>query len=129
MSDTDGMVCWTELKTTDPKAAQEYCGSVCGWTFETIPAMEAENPYVLCNRGDGKPIMAGIFDTTGIPMFDGLPPHWFTYFAVGDVDAAVKKAVAAGGTVQREPFDIQGVGRIAIITDVVGAAKGLMTPA
>ena len=46
-----------------------------------------------------------------------------------DVAARVKTATAAGGKVMREPFDIPGVGRIAILMDSRGTAIGLMTPA
>ena len=53
---------------------------------------------------------------------------WLGYIAVDDVDARSKKATAAGGKVMREPFDIAGVGRIAILMDSRGVAIGLMTP-
>ena len=36
---------------------------------------------------------------------------------------------AAGGEIRRPPFDIPGIGRIAMIADPTGAALGLMTPA
>jgi predicted enzyme related to lactoylglutathione lyase len=46
-----------------------------------------------------------------------------------DVDARLKKAVAGGASVIREPFDVEGVGRIAILREPGGAAVGWMTPA
>jgi predicted enzyme related to lactoylglutathione lyase len=57
-----------------------------------------------------------------------MPPHWMTYVAVDDVDGAVRTTREAGGTVHREPFDVEGVGRIAIIADPTGAVLGIMTP-
>jgi predicted enzyme related to lactoylglutathione lyase len=45
------------------------------------------------------------------------------------VDARAKKAVAAGATVMKEPFDIPGVGRIVILRQPGGGAVGWMTPA
>jgi uncharacterized protein len=59
----------------------------------------------------------------------GTPPHWFSYMAVDAVDAAAARVRELGGTVKREPFDVQGVGRIAIVADPTGAALGLITPA
>ena len=60
--------------------------------------------------------------------FAGVPENWMPYLAVDNVDARVKKAVAAGASVMREPFDIPGVGRIAILHEPGGAAVGWMTP-
>jgi len=50
-------------------------------------------------------------------------------FAEGFVDGRLKKATAAGGKAMREPFDIPGVSRIAILMDSRSAAIGLITPA
>jgi hypothetical protein len=47
---------------------------------------------------------------------------------VDDIDARCEKAREAGGTVEREPFDIANVGRIAIIRQPGGGAIGWMTP-
>ena len=57
-----------------------------------------------------------------------MPPHWFTYVAHSDVDAAVKENEAAGGQTMRPGFDVPDVGRIAIICDPTGAVVGIMTP-
>jgi predicted enzyme related to lactoylglutathione lyase len=51
-----------------------------------------------------------------------------TYIAVADVDASVGEAETAGGRIVQRPFDIEGVGRIAIIADPTGAIVGIMTP-
>ncbi len=55
-----------------------------------------------------------------------MPEHWFTYIAVDDVDSRVAKVEAAGGMVIRPPFDVPGVGRIAIVKDKGGAVCGWM---
>jgi predicted enzyme related to lactoylglutathione lyase len=60
---------------------------------------------------------------------DRVPTRWFTYIAVDDVDAAVKATEERGGKVIRPPFEVPGVGRIAILEDPGGAAVGMMTPA
>ena len=81
----------------------------------------------LIAKQDGKPV-AGVFEMSG-PDFAGIPPHWFAYIAVDDVDQRLAAAKRAGAEVIREPFDVEGVGRIAILKDAVGAAIGWMTPA
>jgi uncharacterized protein len=81
--------------------------------------------YWVCKDGD-KPV-GGIFDMNK-PEFEGLPPHWFAYVAVDDVDARVAKATAAGAKLLRPLFDVPDGGRIAILQDPTGAALGWMTP-
>ena len=60
---------------------------------------------------------------------DGTPPHWMSYLAVDDIDDRLRQFAAHGATVLHEPFDVENVGRIAIIKDPTGAVMGWMTPA
>ncbi|MBM9593081.1 VOC family protein [Roseitranquillus sediminis] len=124
MSEQHGVVWWSELMTRDPAMAKDYYHEVCGWEFEEMP-MEG-GTYVLGKSG-GRPVV-GIMDITNVDGMGTLPPHWFTYLAVDDVDVAVERTRANGGRIVREPFDVSGVGRIAIVTDPTGATVGLMTP-
>lgn len=125
MSEHHGAVWWTELMTRDIEAAKAYYGAVCGWTWDSMPMGEGGD-YHLAMR-QGRPV-AGAMDMSGMAQMENVPPHWFSYFAVDDVDAAVTATVAAGGKVIREPFEVPGTGRIAILEDPTGAAMGLMTP-
>ena len=75
---------------------------------------------------DGKPV-AGIFRLNA-PEYKGVPEAWMSYLAVDDVDARVKKAVAAGAKLMKPIFDVPDVGRIAILTEPGGAGVGWMTP-
>ena len=45
-----------------------------------------------------------------------------------DVDAAVKRATAAGGTVLISPFDVGKIARMAVIADPEGVPVGLAHP-
>ncbi len=125
MAEHHGKIWWSELMTRDVAAAKAYYGKVCGWTWQEMPMME-EGIYHLGMK-DGAPIV-GVMDMTGHASMAEVPPHWFTYIAVDDVDAAVAETTALGGTVIRQPFDIPDTGRIAIVTDPAGAPIGLMTP-
>lgn len=120
---THGTVNWTELNTRDVKKAKDFYGKTLGWTFEEM-AMP-NGPYVIA-KASGEQV-AGIQKMP--PGMDGVPDNWFTYFAVKDLDAVLKKAKSAGGKVMQEPFDVPGVGRIAIVADANGAASGWMVPA
>lgn len=120
-----GTVHWTELNTHDADRAMAFYGDTMGWTFDAVP-MGGGVTYYLCNA-DGETV-AGIF-TMDNPMFAAVPEHWFTYFAVEDVDALVEKARDAGALILREPFDVPGTGRVAIVQSPSGSACGWMTPA
>ena len=60
------------------------------------------------------------------PPAPGVPPHWNVYFNVDDVDASVAKAKDLGAQEIAPPFDVQGVGRMAVLADPQGAAFNLM---
>lgn len=125
MSDMHGAIWWSELMTRGVEPAKAYYGAVCGWSWETMPMGEGDYHVASAN---GRPV-AGAMDMSDLPGMEGLPPHWFTYIAVDDVDAAARATEERGGTVIRAPWDVPGVGRIAIVEDPAGAAVGLMTPA
>ena len=82
--------------------------------------------YWIAKTGD-RPV-GGMFLMQG-PEFGDIPDHWFAHIAVDDVDARVSRVQAAGGAVLRAPFDVPGVGRIAVVKDATGAAVGWITPA
>lgn len=114
---------WNELMTRDVEGAKSFYGGTVGWQFDGMP-MEG-GTYWVCK--DGEQAVGGIMDMNR-PDFEGIPPHWFAYLAVDDVDARAAKAVAAGAALLRPIFDVPGVGRIAILKDPTGAAVGWITP-
>ncbi len=120
-----GQFHWNELNTRDPERAKAFYGDAVGWTFNDIP-MDEGGIYTVCM--DGETPVAGIFMMEG-PHFEGIPPHWFAYLAVDDIDARLAKAESAGAVIKRPAFDVAGVGRIAIVEDPSGAVLGWMTPA
>lgn len=119
-----GTIHWSELITGDVEAAKAFFEAVAGWRIDDMPM--PNGIYFVCMAGD-RPV-AGIMsrDMMGKPDH---PPGWMTYIAVDDVDAACAQTRSGGGKVCKEPFDIEGVGRIAMIMDPSGAAVGLITPA
>lgn len=120
-----GTVYWTELMTSDVEKAKAFYGEIMGWTYSTMPMPEGE--YTLIHREGLEGPAGGMM---ACPAGDtGPSDHWFTYFSVDDVDASVAAATEAGGTVLRPPFDVPGVGRIAIVKDLTGGVSGWMTPA
>jgi len=120
---THGNFYWNELMTRDVEKAKKFYAETIGWTFEAMPM---PNGTYWVAKLDGKPV-GGIFPLNG-PEFAGVPECWMSYLAVDNVDARVKKATASGAKLMKEPFDVPGVGRIAMLTEPGGAGIGWMTP-
>ena len=120
-----GTFYWNELVTTDPGQCSAFYGTVLGWTGREMDMGEGGTYTIFQSNGTD---IGGMFKMGG-PQFEGVPPHWMGYVAVDDIDAAVAKVEGAGGAVKAPPFDVPGIGRIAVITDPAGAAVSLMTPA
>ena len=116
---------WNELLTRDVERAKRFYGDMIGWTFDVMPTPDGATYWVASM--DGQPV-AGIFPTDR-PEYKDLPEAWMSYLAVDDVDARVKKAVAAGAKLMKPIFDVPHVGRIAILTEPGGAGVGWITPA
>jgi len=130
----NGTVWWTELNTHHPDKAKKFYTELFGWQAHTTamtdmsrPPKAGEPAYTAFKR-DGQAAF-GCFHMDQVPEMKQVPDHWFTYFHVDDVDKTATAIVAAGGKVMRAPWDIPGVGRIAIVSDVNGAMFGLGKPA
>ena len=58
---------------------------------------------------------------------DEVPAYWMVIFGVADTDATAAKAAEAGGQVAVDPFDIEGVGRFAVLADPQGVYFGVIS--
>lgn len=103
---------WHELLTTNPSLAGDFYGKLFGWTTERHDM--PEGAYFELKLGDRN--VGGMMKKPD----DGLS-SWLVYFAVADCDASTTAAKNAGATVQRQPGDIPGVGRFAVLSDPWGA--------
>lgn len=111
--------------TRDIERAKKFYADTLGWTYEAIQSPDGSTYWVA--SAEGQPV-AGIFDLNG-PEYDGVPESWMAYIAVDDIDTRLRKAAQAGAKVMKEPLDVPGVGRIAILSEPGGAGIGWMTPA
>jgi hypothetical protein len=118
-----GVFNWNELMTNDVARAKAFFGATLGWTFSDMP-MPGGGAYTLAHSGPA--MVGGMVDMTGVTP-PGVPPHWFNYIEVDDVDHRVGLVAENGGKVLRPAFNVPNVGRIAIIADATGAVVGLMT--
>jgi predicted enzyme related to lactoylglutathione lyase len=126
MMATHGAFYWNELMTTDPVAAAAFFKGLIGYDVSEMPMPDGDGGAYRVLMKDGKPMGGIMAMAPGLPP--GVPPHWTSYLAVDNVDASVPSLRKLGGHVIREPWDVPGVGRIAIVTDPQGAVLGLITP-
>jgi hypothetical protein len=106
-----GQVVWRDLVTADPKKASEFYKKVFGWTVDK--AGTEDTPYWIF-RNNGKRI-AGMFEMTDAKKNAG--GEWIGYVSVPSVENASKKTLTAGGTVLREPVEMEGRGMAALLSD------------
>jgi uncharacterized protein len=118
---THGAFSWSELMTSNPKAACEFYGTLFGWKVETSDM--GSGPYHVVKIGDTS--VGGIMGKPpGTPA--GMPSMWGCYVTVNNVEEALAKVKSLGGTVLMEPMDVKGVGRMAVIQDPQGAALSVI---
>jgi len=105
---------WNEVNTPDMEATARFLEQTFGVETEDVPMVESG--YKTFNVGGRA--RGGILQMTA--EWEGVPPHWMTYFAVDDADASCAAVRAAGGVVSVEPFSTE-YGRIAVVNDPQGA--------
>ncbi len=109
---------WYELLTTDAEAAKSFYETVVpGWGVS--PPMADHQGYRQIAAGDGS-FSGGLMALNDEMISGGARPLWLGYIGVDDVDACVSKIRERGGEVHLPPFDIPGVGRIAMVADPQG---------
>jgi predicted enzyme related to lactoylglutathione lyase len=125
MANPTGSFVWYELLTPDPDGAKAFYDQVVGWNI----AAEAQFPngYRMIGRSDGKSA-GGVMPINDEMRDHGAKPTWLGYLSVADADLVADAILADGGQVHLPPFDIPGVGRMAMVTDPWGAPFYIMRP-
>lgn len=125
-------LCWTELYTPDTARAKEFYAAVLAWDYEDMP-LPGDPPsgtYTVVSRsGGGQDGSHGGMMQLGPDLLPTGTAYWQPYFGVDDCDAVVAKATAGGGAVLMPATDMEGIGRLALLTDPEGAFFALLTPA
>lgn len=120
MANHHGDFIWYELMTTDRTAAEAFYGPLLGWKFggdESYRQVEASEGHV-----------AGILQLTPEMTSGGARPAWLGYIAADDADAMAASIEADGGKITMPPRDIEGAGRVAMVTDPQGTHFYVITP-
>jgi predicted enzyme related to lactoylglutathione lyase len=113
-------ITWFEYFTDDAEKDLAFYKEAFGWTVQKWGDM----PYWLVVTGDKAD--AGIDGAIGLPPMAGMTQKVVNTISVEDNDAAVAKAVAAGGTVVVPKRAVTGSGWLTYIADPAGIVFGIM---
>lgn len=113
--------CWLDLAAVDATKASSFYAGMFGWQVRQKKANGGE--FVQFVSGDAD--VASLYQLSPMHVSRGVPSHWTPYVAVSNIDEASSRAVTLGGQVVVTPFSVDGIARVSLITDAVGALLGL----
>jgi uncharacterized protein len=113
---------WSELMTTDMKAAEAFYDKVVGWT--SAPFAGSPQPYTQFKRSGDVPVAGLMTRPDGMNM----PPFWAMYVAVPKFDDGVAQIKRLGGSELSGIIDIPTVGRMQMMKDPQGAGFYIIQP-
>lgn len=115
-----GMPAWFEVNS--PEASQ--LSALFAEIFE-LERKKMEGMEYWSLHAEGRPRFGALQMTE---EWEGIPPHWMSYFSVAHTDAACARVRAQGGEVKHGPFDTP-FGRMAVCSDPMEAVFTLIKPA
>ncbi len=123
MNSPHGSFLWYELVSPDPDASKAFYDAVVGWTVQPPPTGPVDYRTVTAPDGGNT---GGMMRLTPEMATGGARAGWLGYVGVDDVDAAAARLGELGGAVLMGPWDLPGVGRMAVGSDPDGAPFYLM---
>jgi uncharacterized protein len=127
----EGVPCWLDTEQRDLDAATNFYGELFGWTFNEATPPDAAFRYLIAQldkqdaAGIGAPSGASESAATEAAA---VSPGWNTYIAVADIQQAVARVEAAGGSIIDPPSDAGEGGRSASCSDSGGVPLRLWQP-
>lgn len=118
--DEVGAMCWREVNVRDLAVARGFYTGLLELEARPMPAPGMT--YETLHAGDTT--VGGMLQMDASWPAE-IPPHWMTYFAVDDVDAAAARVTNGGGKVFQPPFDTP-YGRMSVVADPWGAVFSIM---
>lgn len=120
MANHHGDFIWYELMTTDRRAAEAFYGPLLGWTFG------GDEAYRQIQASEGH--VGGVLQLTAEMTSGGARPAWLGYIAVDNVDSMTASIESDGGGVTMPAREIEGAGRVAMVTDPQGTHFYVIDP-
>jgi predicted enzyme related to lactoylglutathione lyase len=121
---THGQFCWVDLAATNAADANAFYGRLLGWSPQELTANGGVFTRLQLLGQD----VGSVYQMRQAHVAHGVPSHWTPYIRVDDVDTIARRAASIGGRILVQPFTVEGIARIALILDSVGAHVGLWEP-
>ena len=116
-------VAWFEIPVTDTARAKRFYQSVFGWSFKAMP----EYGHDAWRIRTGTPGVEGVFTSQIFTVKTNGP---VIFMRVADVETALTRAIALGGSVERPRMAVSAAfGSIVVVRDPDKNAVGLLGPA
>lgn len=116
-----GSFCWPELATPDAAKAKAFYAGLFGWTPVDVPS--SGGTYTLLQlRGLD---VAACRTLSKDELAQGIPSYFMTYVSTASADSSAEKVKELGGKVLFGPFDVEGIGRMAVVQDPGGVVFAL----
>lgn len=113
---------WFEIPTKDAAKARKFYQSVFGWSFAPFPAYG----YDAWRIRTGTPGLEGALTTQ---IYTVKNKGVVLFMRVADVETALTRAIALGGTVDKPRTPVPGIGSTVVLLDPDKNAIGLIGPA
>ena len=112
-----GKFVWNDLLTNDVETARKFYGQLFGWTFAQL------GRYTVIQNDERN--IGGMVELKADPD-NPSAARWLSTLSVDDVDQAVERLIAEGGTVNEGPLELLNRGRGALVRDPQGAQLVLL---
>ncbi len=123
---SDRPIAWHQLHTRELERAWAVYAELLGWADAgavDVPDPEGGHRLFAWNAGD--PAVGSVANTA---RWQGVHAHWLFHFAVDDLEGALERVRAHGGTAMG-PFELPDGRTLAACEDPQGAAFGLVRSA
>ena len=119
-----GGVVHFEIPADDENRAREFYSSIFGWEFQVLPEMDCSLAMTTPLDEQGRPTVPGSINGGLFKRGEGLTAPVVTV-DVDDIDAALERIAALGGSTLREKMQVGGMGWNAYFKDSEGNIVGL----
>jgi predicted enzyme related to lactoylglutathione lyase len=127
MAGTRTTVIWFEIWVRDLDRAKAFYTALFGWRYEALAGYDADRYWEIV-PGESAGVNGALVHDPARPAA-AAGRSTLVYVHVDDLDAAVERAVAAGGTlVQGRKKITETAGSFALVADPEGNELGLWVP-
>lgn len=112
---------WLDLAAVDAESAMAFYEGTFGWQADRRRVNRGE---IFAFTHQGRDV-ASLYQLPAWQIESGVPSHWTPYIAVSSIDESISRAGKLGGRVIVEPFNVQGMARVALVDHPAAGMFGL----